>query len=153
MSVAQELRTATANLEAANLRLEQANARIAEMEGTVATHEATIAQQAAQISEQQTAIGSHEAAMQALRDEHATATAGLAAQVETLTAENGQMKEKLKNPSFKLAGAAGEDPKTAGGGGEGGQDGSVLAQYKGLTGAAKTKFYRENKAELQKLGA
>lgn len=155
MSVAQELRTIQANLEARTLELTAANGTITTLQAAAVTAQATIDAQTAQLAEQATAITGHAAAIEQLNASHVAATADLTAQVKTLTDENAGMKTKLSNPAFKLAGVDGEDPKTAGGGGEAdaGGEGSLLAQYKKLTGAAKTKFYRENKAELSKLGA
>jgi chromosome segregation ATPase len=155
MSVAQELRTIQANLEARTLELAAANGTITTLQAAAVTAQATIEAQAAQLAEQAVAIDGHAAAVQALTDGHTAATAELTARVAALEAENTGMKTKLSNPAFKLAGIEGEDPKTAGGGGEAGAggEGSLLAQYKKLTGAAKTKFYRENKAALTKLGA
>lgn len=155
MSVAQELRTIQAQLEARTAELSAANGIIGTLQAAAVAAQVTIDAQAAQLADQSVAIDGHAAAIQALTDGHTAATAELTTRVATLEAENTGMKTKLSNPAFKLASVEGEDPKTATGGGEAGQggEGSLLAQYKKLNGAAKTKFYRENKAELTKLGA
>jgi len=150
MSVAQELRTVQANLETRTLELSQARESITALEASAVTAQTTIDAQAAQLAEQATAISGHASAVQALTDGHTAATADLTARVTALEAENAGLQTKLQNPAFTLASAKGEDPNASGGGGEAGADGegSLLAQYAKLTGAAKTKFFRENKAAL-----
>jgi uncharacterized protein involved in exopolysaccharide biosynthesis len=152
MSVAQEFRTIQAQLETRTLELANANTRIAQLE-----QELTAAQTAEQTSNNLQAsqleqIQGHETAMQALRDEHAQATADLSARVSALETENTEMKEKLKNPAFKAASAGGEDPGTAGGGGEAGSGEGTphWAAYNALkTGAEKAAYWKENFAAMQ----
>jgi hypothetical protein len=150
MSVAQELRVAAANLEARTAELMTANATIQSLEMAAAMFQEKIAAQNAQLTEQAAVITGHEAAVEDLKAAHVAASAELVACVAALEAENAGMKTKLSNPAFKLAGVDGEDPQTAGGGGEAGSDPGLMAQYAKLTGAAKMDFFRKHKTELLK---
>jgi chromosome segregation ATPase len=151
MSVAQELRTIQAQLEARTAELTNAQGTITALEAAAVTAQATIAEQSTRLSEQATVITGHESAMRALIDGHTAATADLTARVATLEAENTGMKTKLSNPAFKVAGIDGEDPKTAGGGGEAGNDAMPLwAQYNVIKDpAARNAFWEANAAKLQ----
>jgi chromosome segregation ATPase len=151
MSVAQELRTIQAQLEARDAELKNANVTIQTLQDSASTAQATIDEQAARLAEQVTAITGHEAAMQDLRDGHAAATADMTTRLAALEAENAGMKTKLQNPAFVLASVDGEDPKTAGGGGEAENDPMpTWAQYNAIKDpAARNAFWEAHSAVLQ----
>ena len=151
MSVSQELGKVQAELEASQVKLASAEEKIGTHEATIATHEATITEHEVTIAAMQETIDGHAAALEA-------ATAELTGQVETLTTENNELAhtvaeqgKKLENPAYKMAGVSGEPLEEAGGGGEGAEAGGLMEQYAALSGAAKTAFFREHKAELMKL--
>ena len=150
MSLAQELTKTQAQLEAAQVKAEAQKARIAELEAElgVALESAQAATDAqAQLQGQ---IDNHETAMQEQAQAHEDATAELRGQVETLTAENATMREQLANPGFRQAAGGGEEPDTAGGGGEAGIGGIPhWDAYNAIKDPAeRTAYYNAHSAEM-----
>jgi len=149
MSVTQELGKVQAELKSAELQIEQLEGAAKTSQETIDSQAAQIADLEGQVSTMQGTIDGAEAAQAEAHKELTDQLAGATAQVESLTAENADMKAKLANPAFKAAGVEGEDPNAAGGGSDGGEPGAgVVAQYAKLTGAAKTAFFKAHKAEL-----
>ena len=154
MSVTQELGKVQAELKAAGLQIEQ-------LEGAAVTSQETIDKQAAQIADlegqvatMQETIDGHEAAQAEAHKELSEQLASAQGQVETLTAEKGELEKKIANPAYEMAGAKGEDVEAAGGGGEGGaQGGTLMEQYKAIKDPAeRAAFLAQNQAALVKEG-